>query len=98
MKQKNKVQWLKYCVVFFLTLAIFGLVSAGTISIPSTIDNALQVIKRLFITDDGTQTGNPIMDINTWWSVIVYGPLLDSLNNPYLIWYTETDPVWIAEK
>ncbi|MEI6119120.1 MAG: hypothetical protein WCP92_08190 [bacterium] len=51
--------------------------NAGTITIPAGISNALQVIQRLFITNDGTQTGTPVMDINTGGSVVVYGPLLD---------------------
>ncbi|MEI8090745.1 MAG: hypothetical protein WCG98_00320 [bacterium] len=47
-------------------LFIFALVvNAGTITIPASISNALQVIQRMFITDDGTQSGNVVMDINT---------------------------------
>jgi hypothetical protein len=50
--------------VLGISLSVF-VANAGTISIPSSIDNAFQVIKRILISDDGTQTGNPVMDINT---------------------------------
>jgi len=78
MKTKTSHVRFKAGISFLAGLFIFALVvNAGTITIPAGISNALQVIQRLFITDDGTQTGNPVMDINTGGSVVVYGPLLD---------------------
>ena len=99
MKTKTQHVRFKAGISFLAGLFIFALVvNAGTITIPASISNALQVIQRMFITDDGTQSGNVVMDINTWGSVIVYGPLLDAWLVPYITGavLTESDPIWLA--
>ncbi len=99
MKTKTNHGRLKFGVAFFggISLVVFA-VNAWTVTIPSNISNALQVIQRLLITSDGTQSGTPVMDINTGGSIIVYSPLVDANANPYLTGYTETDPVRLAQK
>lgn len=51
---------------------------------------------RMLFTDTGLPNGTPVIDINSWWSNISYWPLLDWELNPYITWYTETDPVFLA--
>lgn len=50
---------------------------------------------RMLFTDTGLPDGIPVMDINNWWNNISYWPLLDWELNPYITWYTETDPVFM---
>lgn len=74
---KKKYLWLKFMISFFTGILFFAFIAnAGTITIPTNITNTLQVIKRILITSDGTQTGSPVMDINTGSSIIVYNTLL----------------------
>ena len=57
MKTKTKNFTFKLGVSFLAGIFVFVLAAnAGTITISSNIANALQVIQRLFISDDGTQT------------------------------------------
>ncbi len=49
---------------------------------------------RMLFTDTGLPNGTPVMDINSWWSNISHWPLLDWELNPYITWYSETDPVF----
>jgi len=46
----------KYAVLFFFGIIGFVVVVNAAITIPSNISNAIQVIQRLLITDDGTQS------------------------------------------
>ncbi len=100
MKTKTNSMRFKFSAVFLFWLFAFVFIAnAGTISIPASFSNVVQVIQRIFVTNDGTETGTPVMDINTGWSVVVYVPLLDAQGNPYitgaaLTW--ETDPLWSA--
>jgi len=50
--------------------------------------------KRMLFTVDWTTTGTKIMDINTGWKVMVYGPLQDWSGNKYTTW--EVDPIYMA--
>lgn len=50
---------------------------------------------RMLFTDTGLPNGTPVMDINSWWSNISHWPLLDWELNPYITWYSETDPVFL---
>lgn len=73
----KKYLWFKLIICFFVGILFFAFVAnAGTVTIPTNITNILQVIKRLLITSDGTQTGSPIMDINTGNQIISYVPFL----------------------
>lgn len=57
MNNKTSFSLTKSFVIVLLLLTGFGIfVRAGYVPIPTSIDNALQVIKRLLVTDDGTQT------------------------------------------
>lgn len=51
---------------------------------------------RMLFTDTGLPNGTPVIDINSWWSNISYWPLLDWELNPYITWYSETDPVFLT--
>lgn len=101
MKTKTNSMRFKFSAVFLLGLFAFVLIAnAGTITIPASFTNVMQVIQRIFVTTDGTETGSGVMDINTGddHSVIVYGPLLDGEGNPYITGavLTESDPLWNA--
>ena len=99
MKLSSTNSLFKLLFSFFVGVTAFVFfANAGVINIPSSIDNALQVIKRILITDDGTQSGATVMDINTGGSVVVYGPLLDAWLHAYITWavLTESDPIYLA--
>lgn len=79
---------LKMILVFLIGLFVSMIVvNAGTITIPTNLTNALQVIQRILVTSDGTQSGDKIMDINSWWKIVVYWALVDSGNNLYSVWW-----------
>ena len=65
-----------------LTLLSFGFLSAQFI-IPSGINNGLQIIQSILVTDSGTSTGNTIMHINTWANKIYINPTLLPVVIPY---------------
>jgi hypothetical protein len=101
MKTKTNSSRFKFSAAFlFGTFAFVLIANAGSISIPASFSNVVQVIQRLFITDDGSETGNPVMDINTGGSVVVYVPLVDGAGNAYLTGTAglleESDPIWNA--
>lgn len=56
------------------------------------------MIQRLLVTDDGTETGNPVMDISGSGNITVFGRLQDAAAHAYITGYTETDPEWTSVK
>ena len=77
MKTKKNYVWIRFIITFFAGILFFAFITnAGTITIPTNITNTLQVIKRILITDDWTQTGIPILDINTGNQIVSYAPVL----------------------
>jgi hypothetical protein len=51
--------------------------------IPSGIDNALQIIKSIWITTSGTSTGSTVIYMNTGSNNIYVNPAYLPVSNPY---------------
>jgi hypothetical protein len=77
-----KNQSIKNIFITGLTLLSFGFLSAQFI-IPSGINNGLQIIQSILVTDSGTSTGNTIMHINTWVNKIYINPTFLPVVIPY---------------
>jgi hypothetical protein len=62
--QKNNNTMSKVLIMSLSTLALAGLVTNAQITIPSNINNAVQTIKEVRITSDGTNSGTTIVRLN----------------------------------
>jgi hypothetical protein len=68
-----KYQSLKNIFIVGVTLLSFGFLSAQFV-IPSGINNALQIIQSVLVTNSGTSTGSVIMHTNTGTNNIYINP------------------------
>ena len=62
--QKHNNTMSKVLIMSLSTLALAGLVTNAQITIPSNINNAVQTIKEVRITSDGTNSGTTIVRLN----------------------------------
>lgn len=86
---------MKKLLAFTLWIIVFGWVFAMQRANFSLLDISA---KRILFTDTGYPTGEKVMDINSWWNIIVYWPLVDSWNNEFVTSdkVVETDPIFLA--
>jgi hypothetical protein len=75
-------QSIKNLIITGLALMSFGFLSAQFV-IPSGIDNALQIIKSIWITTSGTSTGSTVMYMNTGSNNIYLNPTYLPMSNQY---------------
>lgn len=75
-------QSIKNLFIAGITLLSFGFLSAQFV-IPSGINNAYQLIQRVWITTSGTTTGKTIVDLNTGSSKIYINPAFLSTTTSY---------------
>jgi len=103
-KKVNKFKQLKSFVIWVSTV-VFVWISFAYITIPTSIDNAVQVIKRIIVTDDWTQSGSIILDINSGWKILINTGIIAnynswntywlSLNGSWELQYTNFSGVWV---
>lgn len=86
---------MKKLLTFLLWIIVFGWVFAMQRANFSLLDISA---KRILFTDTWYPTGEKVMDINSWWNIVVYWPLVDSWNNEFVTAdkVVETDPLFMA--
>lgn len=86
---------MKKLLTFLLWIIVFGWVFAMQRANFSLLDISA---KRILFTDTWHPTGEKVLDINSWWNIVVYWPLVDSWNNEFVTAdkVVETDPLFMA--
>ena len=63
MKHQNRIQFLKKLALWVFGVSFVSVLYAQ-LNIPTDIDNSIQTIKRIVITDNGRADGNMVVGIN----------------------------------